>query len=71
VQAVYVATSPLLSVLRHLAPSVMTSTEQIGRAMIRVARDGYPKPVLESADINSVQASDRLASGGNSNGLVR
>jgi uncharacterized protein YbjT (DUF2867 family) len=54
VQAFYVATSPLLSVLRHLAPSIMTSTEQIGRAMLRVAREGYPKKVLESVDINSL-----------------
>ncbi len=30
----------------------MTTTEQVGRAMIKVARDGYPKPVLESEDIN-------------------
>jgi hypothetical protein len=32
----------------------MTTTEQVGRAMIKVARDGYPKPVLESEDINLV-----------------
>ncbi len=30
----------------------MTTTEQVGRAMIKVARDGYPEPVLESEDIN-------------------
>ena len=30
----------------------MTTSEQLGRAMIKVARDGYPKPVLESEDIN-------------------
>jgi len=52
VQAIYVASAPLLSLLNRLAPSYMTTTEQIGRAMIRVARDGYTKPVLESEDIN-------------------
>jgi uncharacterized protein YbjT (DUF2867 family) len=52
VQALYVATAPLLSLLHRVAPNYMTTTEQIGRAMIRVARDGYPKPVLESEDIN-------------------
>jgi len=52
VQALYVATAPLLSFLHRAAPNYMTTTEQIGRAMIRVARDGYPKPVLESEDIN-------------------
>ena len=30
----------------------MTTTEQVGRAMIKVSRDGYPKAVLESEDIN-------------------
>jgi hypothetical protein len=36
-----------------VAPNV-TTTEQVGRAMIKVARDGYPKPVLESEDIAAV-----------------
>ena len=54
VQAIYVATSPLLSLLNRVAPKYMTTTEQVGRAMIKVARDGYPKPVLESEDINLV-----------------
>ena len=30
----------------------MSTTEQVGRAMIKVAHDGYAKPVLESEDIN-------------------
>jgi uncharacterized protein YbjT (DUF2867 family) len=30
------------------------TTEQVGRAVIKVARDGYPKPVLESEDIAAV-----------------
>jgi uncharacterized protein YbjT (DUF2867 family) len=54
VNAIYVVTSPLLSYLNRVAPSYMTTTEQVGRAMIKVARDGYPKPVLESEDINRV-----------------
>jgi uncharacterized protein YbjT (DUF2867 family) len=53
-QAIYVAAAPLLSLLNRVAPKYMTTTEQVGRAMIRVARDGYPKPVLESEDINAV-----------------
>jgi uncharacterized protein YbjT (DUF2867 family) len=52
VQAIYVGTAPLLSLLNRLTPTYMTTTEQVGRAMIKVARDGYPKPVLESDDIN-------------------
>jgi uncharacterized protein YbjT (DUF2867 family) len=52
VQAIYVATAPLLTILNRVAPQYMTTSEQLGRAMIKVARDGYPKPVLESQDIN-------------------
>jgi uncharacterized protein YbjT (DUF2867 family) len=54
VQAIYVAAAPLLTLLNRVAPKYMTTTEQVGRAMIKVAKDGYPKPVLESEDINGV-----------------
>jgi uncharacterized protein YbjT (DUF2867 family) len=52
VQTIYVVAAPLLSLLNRVAPNYMTTTEQVGRAMIRVAQDGYPKPILESEDIN-------------------
>ena len=48
VQAVSVVASPLFAWLAR----TVTTTERVGRAMISVARDGYPKPVLESEDIN-------------------
>ena len=54
VQGIYVAAAPLLTWLNRVAPKYMTTTEQLGRAMIKVARDGFPKPVLESEDINRV-----------------
>jgi uncharacterized protein YbjT (DUF2867 family) len=54
VQATYVVTAPLLSWLHRIAPKYVTTTEQMGRAMISVARNGYPRPVLESEDINSL-----------------
>ena len=54
VQAIYVVTGPLLSLLNRTSPQFMTTTEQVGRAMIRVARDGFPRPVLESEDIAAV-----------------
>jgi uncharacterized protein YbjT (DUF2867 family) len=53
VQAIYAATAPLLSWLSRVAPKYVTTTEQMGRAMIAVARDGYTKRALESEDINS------------------
>jgi uncharacterized protein YbjT (DUF2867 family) len=54
VQAIYTGTAPLLTLLNRVAPKYMTTTEQVGRAMIKVARDGFPRPVLESEDINRV-----------------
>ena len=53
-QALYIVAAPLLTLLSRIAPKYVTTTEQIGRAMITVARDGYSKPVLESEDINRV-----------------
>lgn len=44
---------PLYPLLRR-APAIATTTERLGRAMLAVARQGYAKQVLESADINVV-----------------
>jgi uncharacterized protein YbjT (DUF2867 family) len=52
VQSIYVVASPLFAWLARTSPKYVTTTERVGRAMISVARDGYPKPVLESEDIN-------------------
>jgi uncharacterized protein YbjT (DUF2867 family) len=54
VQAIYVVAAPLLSYLARTSPKFMTTSEKVGLAMIKVARNGYPKPVLESEDINSL-----------------
>lgn len=48
----YTVTKPLLPVLRWLLPQYVTTTELLGRAMIRVAQNGYPKSILETRDIN-------------------
>lgn len=47
----YTVTRPLLTPLRMLFPAFILTTEQMGRAMLAVARHGAPKRVLESADI--------------------
>lgn len=52
INVVYAVTAPLLSWLVRVAPNHMTTSERMGRAMISVARNGYPKPILESEDIN-------------------
>ena len=54
INVVYAVTAPLLSWMVQATPNHMTTSEQLGRAMIKVARDGYPKPVLESGDINAI-----------------
>jgi uncharacterized protein YbjT (DUF2867 family) len=47
----YVITKPLLPLLRRAFPNYVLTTQQIGRAMLNVARKGYPARVLESKDI--------------------
>ena len=54
VQAIYVVAAPLWSYLARSQPKVMTTSEKLGRAMIKVARSGYPKRILESEDINAI-----------------
>jgi len=48
----YFVLAPLLPLLRRLFPRYITTTEQIGRAMLHVARAGAPKNILETVDIN-------------------
>ena len=56
VQALYVMTGPLLSFLHQVAPNYVTTTEELGRAMLSVAKRGYPKPILEMEDIHKAGA---------------
>jgi uncharacterized protein YbjT (DUF2867 family) len=51
-QAIYTAVGPLFPFLRRVAPRYVTTTEALGRAMIRAVVVGYPKPILETEDIN-------------------
>jgi uncharacterized protein YbjT (DUF2867 family) len=50
-QAGYMLAKPVLPLLKRIFPQSITTTEQMGRAMLRVARDGYPTPILEASDI--------------------
>lgn len=51
-RVIYTLTGPLLPILRWAFPGRILTTEQIGRAMLKVARDGAPKRILESRDIS-------------------
>jgi hypothetical protein len=55
-RALYAVGAPLYPLWKRLLPTYVTTTEQIGRAMIAVARRGAPKRVLENADINAAAA---------------
>lgn len=44
-------TTPVISIARWLMPKYIVTTEQMGRAMLSVAKQGHDKRVLESADI--------------------
>ena len=50
----YSLLGPVLTLLRKFSPGLITTTEQVGRAMIQVARQGAPKPILENRDINAL-----------------
>ena len=50
----YIVTRPLFPLLRRLFPTAVTTTEQIGQAMITVAERGAAKRILGPADINAL-----------------
>jgi uncharacterized protein YbjT (DUF2867 family) len=53
-QAVYTVLKPVMPLLKSAFPKYITTTEQLGRAMLKVAKNGYPKPILETKDIDSL-----------------
>jgi uncharacterized protein YbjT (DUF2867 family) len=52
----YALGKPLLPLLRLAFPNYVLTTEQIGRAMLSVARQGYPQHILEITDIRTAAA---------------
>jgi uncharacterized protein YbjT (DUF2867 family) len=50
----YALARSLWSVLLGAFPQYVTTTEQVGRAMLRVAKEGSPKPILDTRDINTL-----------------
>ena len=51
---IYALGRPFWRPLQAAYPNAITTTEQVGRAMIRAARDGAPKALVESADISAL-----------------
>jgi uncharacterized protein YbjT (DUF2867 family) len=50
----YTAAEPLLPLLQAWLPRYVTTTEQVGRAMLEVTRRGASTRILECSDINHV-----------------
>ncbi|MEU4688367.1 NAD(P)H-binding protein [Actinoplanes sp. NPDC023714] len=48
----YALTAPLVPLLRRIAPGHVTTTDAIGRAMLRAARTGFPRRVVTNADMH-------------------
>jgi uncharacterized protein YbjT (DUF2867 family) len=56
----YAVLGPILPLLESHFPKYITTTEKLGRAMIKVARQGAPKAVLENLDINRILKTEDL-----------
>jgi hypothetical protein len=52
----YALFHPLLPLVRAIVPGAVITTEELGRAMIRAAREGAPKRVLENRDLIALGA---------------
>ena len=48
---IYAVTTPIFPLLKMLFPKHVATTENIGRAMLNVARHGFRKKILEASDI--------------------
>jgi uncharacterized protein YbjT (DUF2867 family) len=55
-RVMYAVAGPLQPLWRRLFPGYVTTTEELARAMVRVARYGASRPVVESADIPGLAA---------------
>ncbi|HEX3697214.1 MAG TPA: epimerase [Polyangia bacterium] len=57
----YTVLGPLIPLLRLVFPRSVTTTENIGRAMLVVARRGAPNPIIESAEIDALAKTQAVA----------
>jgi hypothetical protein len=45
--------APFMPLLRRLIPGSILTTEELGRAMLNIAREGAPRARLEVADLKA------------------
>jgi uncharacterized protein YbjT (DUF2867 family) len=53
-RALYAVAAPLYPIIRRIAPTHVTTSVNLGKAMIRVGVEGYARDVLENVDINAL-----------------
>jgi uncharacterized protein YbjT (DUF2867 family) len=53
-RVIYAMVRPLVPLLRRAFPNYVLSTQEIGQAMLSIARHGYSKRILETQDIRAV-----------------
>jgi uncharacterized protein YbjT (DUF2867 family) len=53
-QTFYTILWPVLPLLKGMFPGYVTTTRELGRAMIRVAKSGFEKKVIEASDIGRI-----------------
>ena len=61
--AVYAVLGPLFPLLKRLFPRLVTTTERLGRAMLVAARQGAPRSVLATADLNALAGEEGAQEG--------
>lgn len=52
---IYLLARPVFSLVRLVAPNRVTTSEQLGRAMLVAAKRGAPAPLVEMPDINALR----------------
>jgi uncharacterized protein YbjT (DUF2867 family) len=53
-QAMYTIIGPLYPLLKRIFPRQMTTSQVLGRAMIRIVSSGFPKFIIDIPDINEL-----------------
>lgn len=53
-RAFYTVLAPLAGLLPRVLPGLATTSVAVGRALIHLASEGYPRPILETRDINRI-----------------
>lgn len=53
----YTVLKPILPMLRYFFPNIISSTQLMGQAMIKIIRYGYEKPILRNKDLYRLSVS--------------